>query len=197
MRAPIQVARRFEVGSWCPTFFIWVSWPEGAMADQELARLIEGRVEELGYEVVELERAGSSHRPILRLRIDRPAAAESQGITHEDCRLVSRALEEMLDAREELAPRYVLEVSSPGVERPLVRASDFRRFAGQAVVLQGAAPLGGRARRLEGELLGIDGEGGEERVRLRLPDGTEVEVPRVEITRAHLAFHWGGGGRAS
>jgi ribosome maturation factor RimP len=167
------------------------------MADQELARFIESRVEELGYEVVELERAGSPRRPILRLRIDRPATAESQGITHEDCRLVSRALEEMLDARENLAPGYVLEVSSPGVERPLVRAADFRRFAGQEVVLQGAAPLGGRARRLEGELLGIEGEGGEERVRLRLPDGTEVEVPRVEITRAHLAFHWGGGGRAS
>jgi ribosome maturation factor RimP len=120
-----------------------------------------------------------------------------QGITHEDCRLVSRALEELLDARGDLAPGYVLEVSSPGVERPLVRAADFRRFAGKSVVLQGKLPLAGRARRLEGELLGIEGEGGEERVRLRLPDGEEVEVPRVEITRAHLAFHWGDGGRAS
>ena len=166
------------------------------MADQELVRLVEGRVEELGYEVVELERAGSSRRPVLRLRIDRPAAAESQGITHEDCRLVSRALEELLDARENLAPGYVLEVSSPGVERPLVRAADFRRFAGKQVVLQGKLPLAGRARRLEGELLGME-EGGEERVRLRLTDGAEVEVPRAEITRAHLAFHWGDGGRAS
>jgi ribosome maturation factor RimP len=171
------------------------------MASQELSRIIDGRVEELGYEVVELERAGNARRPILRLRIDRPSAAESTtdevvGITHEDCRLVSRALEELLDAREDLVPpTYVIEVSSPGVERPLVRAADFTRFAGKQVVVQGKAPLAGLARRLEGELLGLEAESGVERVKLRLPGGDEVAVPRTEITRAQLAFHWGGGGR--
>lgn len=168
------------------------------MTNQELARVVEERVAEVGYEVVELELAGNSRRPVLRLRIDRPAeTAEAEGVSHEDCRRVSRALEEVLDARADLAPGYVLEVSSPGVERPLVRAADFRRFAGRQVALQGKAPLAGRSRRLEGELLGLQGEGGEERVRLRLPDGEEIEVSRSEITRAHLAFHWGDAGRGS
>jgi ribosome maturation factor RimP len=166
------------------------------MGNAGLVGIIDARVEALGYEVVELERAGSRHRPILRLRIDRPAGNEATGITHEDCRAVSRDLEELLDARADLiAPTYVIEVSSPGVERPLVRAADFERFAGRPVVLQGSAPLAGRARRLEGELLGLGGEA-EDSVRMRLENGEEIEVPRAEITRAQLAFHWGGGGRS-
>ena len=167
------------------------------MSGGELTSLVERQVEALGYEVVELERAGSSRRPVFRLRIDRPDGAAESGVTHEDCRRVSRALEEVLDQRPDVAPGYVLEVSSPGVERPLVRPADFRRFAGKRVALQGGAPLAGRARRLEGELLGLAGEPGEERVRLRLPDGEEVEVPRAEVSRAHLVFQWGGEGRRS
>lgn len=170
------------------------------MADADLERELEERVEALGYELVELERAGSSRRPILRLRIDRPDSRPGDpgsGVTHEDCRVVSRALEEHLDQRPGLAPAYVLEVSSPGVERPLSRRRDFERFAGQEVALHGRAPLAGRARRLEGELLGVSDEGGEERVRLRLKGAEEVEVPRAEIQKAHLLFRWGGGGRRS
>lgn len=165
------------------------------MASQDLTRIIADRVEELGYEVVELERAGNSRRPLLRLRIDRPAghASEAAGISHDDCRFVSRGLEEVLDGRADLiAPEYVLEISSPGVERPLVRAADYERFAGQQIAIQGKLPLAGLARRLEGELLGLDVE---DRVRLRLPSGEEIVVPRAEITRANLAFHWGAGGR--
>jgi ribosome maturation factor RimP len=166
------------------------------MVSQDLIRIIEDRVGALGYEVVELERAGSARRPILRLRIDRPAGhgSGSTGIGHEDCRLVSRGLEELLDGRADLiAPEYVLEISSPGVERPLVRAADYERFAGQQVAIQGKQPLGGLARRLEGELLGLDEQ---DRVRLRLSGGEEIVVPRAEITRANLAFHWGAGGRS-
>ena len=93
------------------------------MSDQNLDRELERRVEELGYEMVELERAGSAHRPILRLRIERSdATAPEAAVSVEDCTRVSRALEAFLDAGGALAPKYVLEVSSPGVERPLVRA---------------------------------------------------------------------------
>ena len=87
--------------------------------------------------------------------------------------------------------RYVLEVSSPGVERPLVRSGDFERFAGKKIAVKGPAPLAGRATRLEGELLGLAREGaGEERVLLCLPDGDEVEIPRTEIAGARLVFEW-------
>lgn len=166
------------------------------MSDQHLDRELERRVEELGYELVELERAGSAHRPILRLRIDRAEAATPEAsVSVEDCTRVSRALESFLDSGAAVAPKYVLEVSSPGVERPLVRPGDFERFAGKEVALAGKEPLAGRARRLEGVLLGIEGEGAESVIRLRLEKGEEISIPRAEVTRANLVFRWGSGGR--
>jgi ribosome maturation factor RimP len=167
------------------------------MSDEKLAREIEERLESLGYEMVELEQVGHRRRPILRLKIDRPDATPGAGVTVEDCRVVSRALEEYLDERPGMPETYELEVSSPGVERPLSRRRDFSRFTGQEVALHGKSPLAGRARRLEGELLGLRGEEPRESVVLRLSDGEEVEVPREEITRAHLVFRWGGEGRSS
>jgi ribosome maturation factor RimP len=161
----------------------------------DLDRELERRVEELGYDLVELEHAGSKHRPILRLRIDRRDAPDDATVTVEDCTRVSRALEAFLDEQPGLAPKYVLEVSSPGVERPLVRPRDFERFAGKEVVLAGKQPLAGRSRRLEGVLLGLEGEGAELKIRLRLDKGEELLVPRAEVTRANLVFRWGSGGR--
>ena len=157
----------------------------------EIERELEGRVAALGYDLVDVRWGGSGRRPLLKLRIDRPESAPGQGVTVEDCATVSRGLEPWLDAHESLSERYVLEVSSPGVDRPLVKASDFERFRGQKVAVNGNDVLAGRARRLEGELLGLqETESGSELVRLRLPDGDEVSVPRSDIRKAHLVFTW-------
>jgi ribosome maturation factor RimP len=164
------------------------------MADP-LEREIEDRVEQLGFDLVDLERAGSAARPILRLRIDRSASEAGEGVTVEDCRAVSRALEASLDERPDLPARYVLEVSSPGVERPLVRPGDFERFAGQEVAVFGRAELQEGVKRLEGVLLGLDWSDTGERVRLRLSDGSEVHIPRDRIKKIHLVFRWGGAGK--
>lgn len=161
------------------------------MAEDALEQEIAARVEQLGFEFVELERAGSKSRPILRIRIDRPGSMPGQGVTIEDCTRVSRTLESFLDEQETLADRYVLEVSSPGVERPLIRPGDYERFAGHEVAVVGHAPLAGRGRRLEGELLGLQRDDGQETVRLRLESGEVVNIPRAEIARAHLVFRWG------
>ncbi|HEX5726122.1 MAG TPA: ribosome maturation factor RimP [Longimicrobiaceae bacterium] len=158
------------------------------MAEPSLERELERRVEALGFELVTLEQAGSRARPILRVYLDRPDSVPGRpGVSLEDCTAVSRALEPWLDAREDLSERYVLEVSSPGVERPLVRPRDWERFAGQEVALRGKEPLAGRAKRLEGVLLGPRGEG---RVALRLADGEEVEVPLAQVERANLVYRW-------
>jgi ribosome maturation factor RimP len=156
--------------------------------EEALERSFEERVASLGFELVELERAGSKSRPILRLRIDRPDGAPGEGVNIDDCARVSRALEQWLDT--EVGERYVLEVSSPGLERPLVRRRDFERFAGREVALRGHVPLAGKGRRLEGDLLGVVNAGDGERVRLRLGDGTVVDIPRADIARAHLVFRW-------
>ena len=167
------------------------------MTGDSIDRELEARIEELGFELVELERAGSRSRPILRLRIDRPDSEPGHGVTVDDCARVSRALEADLDEGGVAGERYTLEVSSPGVERPLVRARDFRRFAGQRVALKGYAPLAGRQKRLEGELLGLGGTtAGQESggsIRIRLDDGEEAEIPREEVARAHLIFRWNAG----
>jgi ribosome maturation factor RimP len=164
--------------------------------DRDLTREIESGLADLGFELVELEKGGRASRPVLKIRIDRVAGAgEDAGISVDDCARASRSLEARLEAHDRFPTTYVLEVSSPGVERPLVRRRDFERFAGREVALQGKQPLAGRTRKLAGELLGIRGEEGAELVLLRLPGGEELEIPREEVTRANLVFRWGSEGR--
>jgi ribosome maturation factor RimP len=158
---------------------------------EELQRQIEERVTSLGYELVELERAGSKARPILRIRVDVPASAPGAGVSVDDCARVSRALEEYLDEAGDVSERYVLEVSSPGVERPLVRPADFTRFAGQDVAVKMSKALANGKKRVEGELIGLETVDGEERIRLRLPDASVMDIPRTDVTRANLIFRWG------
>ena len=157
----------------------------------EVEHELEGWVGDLGYELVEVRWGGSGQRPLLKLRIDRPDSSPGQGVTVDDCAVVSRALEVWLDDHAGLSERYVLEVSSPGVERPLVRRRDFRRIRGERVAVKGHDVLLGRARRLDGELLGLEEAGTDaEAIVLRLPDGDEVRIPRSEIRKAHLVFTW-------
>ena len=164
------------------------------MTGQSIDRELEARVEELGFELVELERAGAKARPILRVRIDRLDSEPGHGVTVDDCARVSRALEAYLDDGVVAGGRYTLEVSSPGVERPLVRDRDYARFKGQRIALKGFGPLRGREKRLEGELLGLEpgGEGDETAgtIRVRLDDGEEARIPRSDVARAHLVFRW-------
>ncbi len=155
---------------------------------------IDARVEALAMEVVELEWAGSDTRPILRLRVDFPDSTPGSGVTVDDCVRVSRALEPWLDEHPEVPERYTLEVSSPGVERPLHRRRDFLRFVGSEVVVKVDRVLEGtKSRRIQGVLERVEddpssGEG--YRVVLRLSRGVEVEIPREQIDRAHLIYRW-------
>lgn len=154
----------------------------------EVAKELDARVEALGFELVEVQWAGSMNRPIIRLRVDRPEGDGS--VTVDECAQVSRALEPWLDETAAVPEQYVLEVSSPGVDRPLVRVRDFERFAGEDVVLKGKSPLAGQSRRLEGRLLGFDAGDDGGVIRLRLANGDEVRVPRELVTRANLVYRW-------
>jgi len=127
------------------------------------------------------------------LKIDLPDSEPGHGVKVDDCVRVSRELEVYLDQLPGLSERYVLEVSSPGLERPLIRPRDFERFAGREIAVRGANILAGRARRLEGELIGLVEEDGREAIRLRLNDGEIVDLPREEVTRAHLIYRWDEG----
>lgn len=158
---------------------------------QDIERELGSRVEDLGYELVDVRWGGSARRPQLKVRVDRPDSQPGEGVTVQDCASVSRALEAWLDESGRVPERYVLEVSSPGVERPLVRERDYQRFHGQRIAVKGHDVLAGRARRLEGDLVGYEPEGGDEgMVCLRLEDGSEVRIGRSEIAAANLVFQW-------
>ncbi|HET6764818.1 MAG TPA: ribosome maturation factor RimP [Longimicrobiaceae bacterium] len=161
------------------------------MAEIPLESDVESRVEAMGFEMVELERAGDRRRPILRISIDRPDSVPGQpGVSVDDCAVVSRGLQAWLDALEGLPDTYVLEVSSPGVERPLVRRRDWERFAGQPVALRGKGVLAGRAKRLQGTLAGLRQAEGGDAAAITLEDGAEVEIPLAQIDRANLVYRW-------
>lgn len=136
-----------------------------AMNDR-LMQLLQPAVELLGFELVGVEyHPGAT--ALLRVYIDHP-----EGITVDDCATVSHQVSGVLDVEDPIADAYTLEVSSPGVDRPLFRAADYQRFAGERVRVQLATLVAGR-RRVRGVLLGVDGDDvlvleGEERHRLPL-----------------------------
>ena len=149
------------------------------MQDDTLERirhLVGGVVEFAGMELVNLEMRHEAGGLILRLFIDKEG-----GVTLDDCAQVSRQVSAQMDADDPIPGRYTLEVSSPGLDRPLVSDRDFQRFAGQRVRLSTVAPLQGR-RNFAGRLVGLVGPA----VRLVLEDGQEVDIPRDLIAKARI-----------
>jgi ribosome maturation factor RimP len=130
----------------------------------------------MGYELVRvaMSRSGGT----LQVMIDR---ADGQPIGVEDCATLSRALSAVLDVEDPIPAAYTLEVSSPGIDRPLTRPKDFARWTGHLARLETEAPIDGR-RRFKGTLLGMDGD----TVKLRLEDGVEAGVPFSALSRAKL-----------
>ncbi|HUF35857.1 MAG TPA: ribosome maturation factor RimP [Gemmatimonadales bacterium] len=137
----------------------------------------------LGFELVDLRRTGTLQRPILQVRVDRPDSRPGQGVTAEDCAGISRSLERFLESRAMVGPRYVLEVSSPGLERPLRWPEHWRRFVGEQARVR-ARLLGGR------RTVRIVALPDEEHVTLRGEDGTEVTLPLDAIAEATLVVEW-------
>ena len=158
----------------------------------DLTREVEGRLESMGFELVEASWAGSARRPILRIRMDLPDSVPGRGgVSVDQCAQVSRALEPWLDEHPEIPERYTLEVSSPGVERPLVRERDWRRFQGQPVRVKGRGLPGNRGNVVEGEIQEVlEDTGGGTLVVLLLEDGETLRIPLSAIQKAHLRFEW-------
>jgi ribosome maturation factor RimP len=149
-----------------------------------LETLVNVELDALGFDLVELRRRGSRSRPVLEVRIERRDGA-ALGV--DDCARDSRAVEARLDESRIAGERYVLEVSSPGVERPLRTVAEWRRFVGQSAVVTATSLPGGKA---EVEIVAVDGESGAEVVTVRDGRGVEHRLPLAEIAQARLAFHW-------
>ena len=143
----------------------------------EKVRGMAGQVlEYAGMQLVHLEMHRESRGLILRLYIDKDG-----GVTLDDCAHVSRQISAQLDMEDPIEDRYTLEVSSPGLDRPLVTDVDFAKFAGRLIRLSTHVPLEGR-RHFQGRLDGMfDGS-----VRLTLEGGRQVSIPRDQVAKARL-----------
>lgn len=148
----------------------------------QLIELIETTVKGLGYELVEFET--SPRARLLRVFIDRPESEPTQksSISVDDCALVSNQLNRVFTVENIDFDR--LEVSSPGLDRPLVKAADFRRFAGQEIQLKLRVPLGNQ-RNFSGILEGLEEAGGTESVCLRVNEA-QHRFALDNIDRARL-----------
>ena len=145
---------------------------------EQIAALIEPTMTDMGYELVRVMSTGG-RRPTLQImaeRVDRAA------MTVEDCAEISRAISLLLDVDDPIAGAYQLEVSSPGIDRPLTKPADFERFAGFEARVETDLAIEGQ-RRFRGRLLGI--EAGD--VRLALPEGEKV-IPFSAIRKAKLVL---------
>ena len=133
----------------------------------------------LGYELVGVEFLSQGRHSMLRVYID-----QADGIKIEDCEKVSRQLSAWLDVEDPVSGEYRLEVSSPGLERPLFRVADYERFAGQLARLKMRNNVDGR-RKFTGRLKGLDGDD----VLLEV-DGEDIRLRFDEIEKAHLVADW-------
>jgi len=139
-----------------------------------------------GVELVDLRLEREPGGQVLRVVIDREGTGDTpkSGVTLDDCRQVSRDLASALDVHDAITSRYRLEVTSPGLDRPLVRPAHFAKYAGEEAKLTTRTPVDGR-RNFRGTLLGIDGDV----VRLE-QDGKEVRIPHADVVKANLVFNW-------
>jgi ribosome maturation factor RimP len=134
-----------------------------------------------GIELVEVEVKGGGVNRFVRISIDKP-----DGVTHGDCELISQQVGTILDV-EDVVPggRYTLEVSSPGVERKLLKAQDYERFQGKKARISLRQPLEGR-RNWDGTLAGFaDGV-----ITLETAPGQTVQFPLDGVQKANLKFEW-------
>ncbi|MDO8500539.1 MAG: ribosome maturation factor RimP [Gemmatimonadaceae bacterium] len=170
-----------------PTFFCFVKVARKNMSEAP-QDIVVSELAPLGLELFELRTGGTKNRPVLDVRIERK---DGEKITVDDCARASRAIEAKLDAGNAVGTRYVLEVSSPGVERPLRNAADWGKFVGRDAVvttdsIEGAAGLSSK----EVRIARVEGDPGAEIVIVEDASGAAHRVPLAAVRKARLAFNW-------
>jgi ribosome maturation factor RimP len=142
-----------------------------------VATVIEPSIQAAGFRLVRVKVTGEAGCTV-QVMAERPDGSMSV----EDCEVVSRLISPILDVEDPIERAYRLEISSPGIDRPLVRRSDFARWAGHRTKIELVMPLAGR-KRFNGTLLGLEGE----EARLRRLDAAEGEEAEVLLPLADLA----------
>lgn len=144
--------------------------------EKRIEEIIEPAVLDLGFEIVRVQLSGD-HNPRLQIMAE-PLEGNEMNVDH--CANISRTVSALLDVDDPIPGAYTLEVSSPGLDRPLVKLRDFQRFAGFEVRIETAEAVDGR-KRFRGRLSGVDGE----TVTIAV-DGEDMDIPYPAIHRAKL-----------
>lgn len=141
-----------------------------------ITELAEELAASMGMEVVLVEIKGDENRAVVRTYIDQPG-----GVTLDDCERFSKRFSVTLDVEDWIPFSYVLEVSSPGINRPLVKQSDFQRFTGKEAKVRTRLPVEGQ-RNFKGRIYGVD----DKRLELELAPGKRIEIALTDIEKANL-----------
>ena len=147
---------------------------------EKVRQVVEEVVGSEGYEPVEVELKGAGRHRVLRVVIDRDG-----GISHRDCELISEQVGTVLDVESLIPFSYTLEVSSPGLDRKLVKNNDYKRFEGRLARIQTRFPLHNQ-KVFKGRLKGLEGD----KVRVELGEGNMLEIPLDVIKEARLEVDW-------
>lgn len=147
--------------------------------EDRISALIAPSLEAMGYELVRVLLQGQK-RQVLQIMAER---ADRNPMTVEDCADISRSISALLDVEDPIPSAYSLEVSSPGIDRPLTRLQDYHRFAGFEAKVEALRPVDGR-KRFRGVLQGLDEANN---VRL-VVEGQELQIPFADIHRAKLVL---------
>ncbi len=149
---------------------------ENASIEERIREIAAGAAKKNGVEFVHCEIVGAKRNMTVRVFIDK-----SGGVSVEDCATVSRSMEETLDADDFIPSTYLLEVSSPGLERELYSVADFKRFAGQKVKVKLASAVNGQ-KVFVGKIEGVDGKD----ILLSEKTHGEIRFPHGEVVKANL-----------
>lgn len=151
---------------------------DGVKAEDEVLRLIAPALEAMGYDVVRIRIMGK-RRQTLQIMAERQDGA---AFTIDACREISRVVSALLDVEDPISGSYELEVSSPGIDRPLVRRADFERFAGHEARIECRHAIDGR-KRFRGRLLGVVGD----EVHIAV-NGDQARIPLQDVAAAKLVL---------
>lgn len=144
-------------------------------------KMAEPLVAENGMELIDVEYVKEGAEWYLRLFLDKEG---EEGIDLDDCELISRKFSDVLEEKDPITQAYRLEVSSPGIERPLKRTKDFQRFQGEKVQVKTFSEVEGKK-----QFIGILQDTTEETVTIDV-DGTSIAIPRKQIGKANLVWEF-------
>jgi ribosome maturation factor RimP len=145
----------------------------------KIAAIIEPSLVDMGYSLVQV-RLMEGGRRTLQIMAER---ADGKNMTVDDCAAISRQISALLDVEDPISGAYTLEVSSPGIDRPLVKLEDFARYNGFEAKLETKLPIEGR-RRFKGKIAGVDAE----EIRMRTAEGQEARIPYRMVQSAKLVL---------